>query len=111
MKKGVQRLLLAFVLTLLAASGCSKPAEDPNTLVIGNGTEPETLDPGLESSQPDYRVTIGLFEGLTVYDPKDLSLKPGIAQSWDITKDGMQYTFHLRPAKWSNGDPMTAEDF
>jgi oligopeptide transport system substrate-binding protein len=111
MIKSVRRLLLAFALTLLTASGCSKPAEDPNTLVIGNGTEPETLDPGLESSQPDYRITIALFEGLTVYDPKDLSLKPGIAESWEMSKDGTQYTFHLRPAKWSNGDPMTAQDF
>ena len=111
MIKGIPGLLLAFALALPSGSGCSKTPEDPNTLVIGNGTEPETLDPGLESSQPDYRVTIGLFEGLTFYDPKDLSLKPGIAQSWDISKDGMQYTFHLRPAKWSNGDPMTAEDF
>ncbi|HLY73019.1 MAG TPA: peptide ABC transporter substrate-binding protein [Planctomycetota bacterium] len=111
MVKGAPRLLFAFALALLSAFGCSKTAEDPDTLVIGNGTEPETLDPGLESSQPDYRVTIGLFEGLTVYDPKDLSLKPGVAESWDVSKDRTQYTFHLRQAKWSNGDPVTSRDF
>ncbi|HLY10067.1 MAG TPA: peptide ABC transporter substrate-binding protein [Planctomycetota bacterium] len=111
MLKGWLRLPLALALALLAGSSCSKAGDDPNTLVIGNGTEPETLDPGLESSQPDYRVTIGLFEGLCVYDPKDLSLKPGIAERWDIAEHGTKYTFHLRTAKWSNGDPVTARDF
>lgn len=109
MLKGVPRLLLA--LALLASSACSKPAEDPHTLVINNATEPQTLDPALEKGQPEYHVTLALFEGLTVYDPKDLSVKPGVAESWDVSADGTQYTFHLRHAKWSNGDPVTAQDF
>jgi oligopeptide transport system substrate-binding protein len=109
MLKGVSRLLLA--LALLAASGCSKPAEDPNTLIINNATEPQTLDPALEKGQPEYHITLALFEGLTVYDPKDLSVKPGVAESWEVSADGTVYTFHLRPAKWSNGDPVTAQDF
>jgi oligopeptide transport system substrate-binding protein len=90
--------------------GCSG-AEDPDTLVINNSTEPQTLDPGLEKGQPEYRITIALFEGLTVYDPKDLSVRPGVAESWEVSADGTVYTFHLRDAKWSNGDPLGARDF
>ncbi len=111
MPKGVSRPLLVIALALLAASGCSGPADDPNTLVINNSTEVQTLDPGLEKGQPEYHVTLALFEGLTVYDPKDLSVKPGIAESWEVSADGSRYTFHLRPAQWSNGDPVTAADF
>ena len=100
----------AFALFLLF--GCSsKSGDDPNTLVINNSTEPRSIDPGLESSQPDYRITLALFEGLAVYDPKDLTVKPGVAEKWDINADSTVYTFHLRAAKWSNGDPVTAHDF
>ena len=109
MLKGVPKLLLAFA--LLAVAGCPGPVDDPNTLVINNSTEPQTLDPALEKGQPEYHITLALYEGLTVYDPKDLSVKPGVAESWDLSADGTEYTFHLRPAKWSNGDPVTAADF
>jgi oligopeptide transport system substrate-binding protein len=111
MEKGVSRLLLASVLALLAASGCSGPSDDPNTLIINNSTEVQTLDPALEKGQPEYHITLALFEGLTVYDPKDLSVKPGVAVSWDVSADGTRYTFHLRASQWSNGDPVTAADF
>jgi oligopeptide transport system substrate-binding protein len=111
MLKGASRLLLATFLVLLAIAGCSGPADDPNTLIINNSTEPQTLDPALEKGQPEYHVTIALYEGLTVYDPKDLSVKPGVAESWEVSADKTVYTFHLRPSKWSNGDPVTAHDF
>src|SRR5688572_1971077 len=104
------RFLLAGIASLLVF-GCSKSAEDPNTLVINNSTEVQTLDPGIEKGQPEYHVTLALFEGLTVYDPKDLTVKPGVAEKWDISADGTVYTFHLRNAKWSKGEPVTARDF
>src|SRR5438105_3940592 len=104
------RFLLSGIVSLILF-GCSPNADDPNTLIINNSTEPQTLDPGLEKGQPEYHVTLGLFEGLTVYDPKDLSVKPGIAEKWDVSDDGAVYTFHLRDSKWSNGDPVTARDF
>jgi oligopeptide transport system substrate-binding protein len=104
------RLLIAGLSSLLL-TGCSRSVEDPNTLIINNSTEVQTLDPGLEKGQPEYHLTLALFEGLTVYDPKDLSVKPGVAEKWEISDDGTVYIFHLRDAKWSNGEPVTARDF
>jgi oligopeptide transport system substrate-binding protein len=81
-------------------------------LVFNNGAEPQTLDPALMSGVPEHRIAMALFEGLTRFDPKDLHPLPGVAEKWEISEDGRTYTFHLREnARWSNGDPVTAEDF
>jgi oligopeptide transport system substrate-binding protein len=104
------RFLPPLALAALALFGCSA-GEDPNTLVINNSTEVQTLDPGIEKGQPEYHVTLALYEGLTVYDPKDLSVKPGVAEKWTLSEDGTTYTFHLRDAKWSNGEAVTARDY
>jgi oligopeptide transport system substrate-binding protein len=53
-----------------------------------------------------------LFEGLTVLDEKSAQAVPGVAERWEVSSDGLTYTFHLRPnAKWSTGDRVTAGDF
>ena len=55
---------------------------------------------------------IALIEGLVSEDPKTLKPVPGVAEKWEVSEDGLVYTFHLRKnAKWSNGDPVTAQDF
>jgi len=60
----------------------------------------------------DFNVIVALFEGLTCYDEKTATAVPGTAERWEVSPDGLVYTFHLRAeAKWSNGDPVTAEDF
>ncbi|HXX95378.1 MAG TPA: peptide ABC transporter substrate-binding protein, partial [Planctomycetota bacterium] len=105
------RVILAITVASTLFIGCHGEAEDPGTLVVNNNTEPQTLDPGLEKGQPEYNVTINLFEGLTTYDPKDLTVRPGMAERWEVSADGRVYTFHLRQAQWSNGDPVTARDF
>lgn len=54
----------------------------------------------------------GLLEGLIAIDEAGTGVVPAIAESWDISSDGKTYTFHLRDnAKFSNGDPITADDF
>jgi oligopeptide transport system substrate-binding protein len=81
-------------------------------LQLGNATEPADLDPQIISSQQDFNIVLSLEEGLTTPDPKDLHPTPGAAQSWDISPDQTVYTFHLRPnARWSDGSPVTANDF
>ncbi|MBK6740011.1 MAG: hypothetical protein IPG64_20245 [Haliea sp.] len=57
-------------------------------------------------------VTRALFEGLVTKTLTHSKPEPGVAQRWDVSDDGLTITFHLNPAaKWSNGDPTTAQDF
>lgn len=102
---------------LFLLGGCSAPSNVENAiedkiLHFGLGSEPQYLDPHLASSVSAHNVIIALIEGLVSEDPKTLKPLPGVAESWDISEDGLLYTFNLRKnAKWSNGDPVTAHDF
>ncbi|MSU45673.1 MAG: peptide ABC transporter substrate-binding protein [Lacunisphaera sp.] len=78
----------------------------------GLSADPSELDPHLITGLPEINVVSTLFEGLVAEDPVDLHPVPGVAESWDISPDGLTYTFHLRAnARWSNGEPVTAQDF
>lgn len=83
---------------------------DKQELVRGNGDEVPTLDPTMSSDTASSRVISDMFEGLVTEDLHG-NIIPALAKSWDISDDGKQYTFHLRDAKWSNGDAITANDF
>jgi oligopeptide transport system substrate-binding protein len=127
----VKRLLPA-ALVLALANGACAPARAPiahtaasearyfgditpptgDVFTFNNNAEPETTDPSVMSGQPDGRVARMLFEGLVVPDPKTLAPTPGQAYRWEISPDGLTYTFHLRPGLvWSDGTPLTARDF
>ena len=86
-------------------------AEGKETLVINNGTEIQTLDPGLARGVPEHRVLQSIFQGLTSLDPKTLDPRPGVAEKWEISPDGKTYTFTLRECAWTDGKPVTANDF
>jgi oligopeptide transport system substrate-binding protein len=114
--------ILTILITLLLG-GCGKntPAghqdklgADGKKLMIwrvGNGSEPQDLDPQTVTGVPEHKIMMALFEGLVAEDPQDLHTVPGLAESWEISDDGLVYTFHLRPdSKWSNGDPLLAKD-
>jgi oligopeptide transport system substrate-binding protein len=73
--------------------------------------EPESMDPQIGTGQPDTRVYMALFEGLTDYDPKTGEVAPGLATHWDAEAGNTAFTFHLREAYWSDGRPITADDF
>ena len=88
----------------------SAPAS--NVLRFANGAEPETLDPGHMSGQPDGRIARAIFEGLLVPHPQTLAPVAGVAEHWELGDDGVTYTFHLRhDVVWTNADPVTAHDF
>ena len=77
----------------------------------GNGTEPQSLDPHRAEGVPSSNILRDLFEGLVAEAPNG-ELIPGAAESWEISADGLTYTFTMRPdGRWSNGDPVTAFDF
>jgi oligopeptide transport system substrate-binding protein len=81
-------------------------------LHFGNGSEPQGLDPHVVTGIPESHIVSALFEGLTVKNPYTLEPEAGVAQSWDVSVDGLTVTFHLNPeARWSNGDTMTAQDY
>ena len=113
-----KKKLLAFVLAAVFAgsivSGCGSDTAGGNgsEMVVRAtfGTEPETLDPGKATGVPEATYLGEMFEGLTALD-KDGQPVPAAAESWDVSDDGLTYTFHLRESKWSNGDPVTAQDF
>ncbi len=83
---------------------------DKQTLVRGNGAELQSLDPHKIEGVPESNVNRDVLEGLVINDV-DGHAVPGVAASWD-QKDFKVWTFHLRPdAKWSDGSPVTAQDF
>ena len=80
------------------------------TLIRNNGSEPETLDPAVAESVGAHNIMRDLFEALTAND-SDGKIIPGAAESWKQTQPNT-WVFKLRPnGKWSNGDPVTADDF
>ncbi|MCB5558713.1 peptide ABC transporter substrate-binding protein [Anaerosalibacter bizertensis] len=130
-------LLLVLVLTLsLALTGCGKQEEpepaatddnqeeetkddgeeklaEEQILRVNWGSEPPDLDPQTTTDQVSFWIINAAYEGLVRLD-KDGNVQPGLAEKWDEeeTEDGgVIYTFHLRDAKWSDGTPITAEDF
>ena len=85
-------------------------AADEFTFAIAG--EPETLDPGLMRGVNEAAIAFQIFEGLTEYPLGEGDQQPGVATRWTVSPDGLTYTFFLRAdARWSNGDPVTAEDF
>lgn len=77
----------------------------------GNDTDPTTLDHQKTSTVAEGNLMRDLYEGLVVQNAK-AEVVPGVAESWQVSDDGLKYTFKLRQdAKWSNGDPVKASDF
>ena len=102
-------LIPLFTLCSLAVTGCDRgartePSQETNSaasvLRRGNGGEPQSLDPVLAEDIHTFNVLLDLYEGL-VSESADGSLVPGVAETWEISDDGLQYTFHLREdARW-----------
>lgn len=110
--------LLSSALSLLALTGCwsrESPVQAGNRTQILHrslGADVAELDPHVATGLPELNVVSTLFEGLVAEDPQDLHPVPGVAERWDISADGLTYTFLLRTnARWSNGEPVTARDF
>ncbi len=111
-------LALVFVLSI-ALTGCTPapttptepgaPTAEPKVLRMIQTSEPPNLDPQLGTDTVSIEVDNAILEGLVrVYKSQ---VQPGMAESWDISPDGLTYTFHLRDAKWSDGKAVTAKDF
>lgn len=110
------RLAVLGLVGALGGCGMGEPAVERGNregiLYVGNGSEVQSLDPHIASSTIDYAVLRALFEPLVIRNPYTLEYEPAAAESWTISEDRQRLTFELRrDARWSNGDPVTAEDW
>ncbi|MEJ0070010.1 MAG: peptide ABC transporter substrate-binding protein, partial [Pseudomonadota bacterium] len=111
MRGWVRRALPIALLVWLAAVVAPPVAAEGSVLYRGNGAEPETLDIHRSSGIPEFEIEVDLFEGLVHYGAAGEPV-PGVAERWTVSDDGLIYRFELREtARWSNGDPVTADDF
>ena len=110
---------LVYILIIFMILGCSsqesldvESANKQGILLLDNGTEPQGLDPHIVTGVTEHKIIIALFEGLTMQNPQGEGIIPGAAESWTISDNGKELLFRIRDdAVWSNGDPLTAEDF
>lgn len=86
-------------------------AAGDNVLSVQIGPDPETMDPALNSAVDGGNMLLTNFECLLTVD-KDGKIAPGQAETWDVSEDGLTWTFNLRDGlKWSDGSDLTADDF
>lgn len=75
-------------------------------------TEPTTMDPGVSFGEDELDILFNIYDGLTGIDQATGEVVGRVAESWETNGDSSEYTFHLKPdAQWSDGTPITAEDF
>jgi oligopeptide transport system substrate-binding protein len=92
------------------SGGTQQAAEQ--VLRMGWGAEPPSLDPGLATDTTSSNVLLAIMDPLVRLNADTNEAEPSLAESWDISEDGKDVTFHLSPdGKWTNGDPVTAGDF
>ncbi len=104
------KVVLALAVAMALVPMASAQPQASQVLRWNVATDLETLDPAKSTGIPEATVIYLLYEGLTQRDAKG-RLVPGMAERWDISKDGLTWTFYLRQARWSNGQMVTAADF
>ncbi len=114
MKRPGWPILLLF--SLIALTGCAKretaAASAPTRILrVSQRNEPADLDPARVTLPDEFFVIRALGEGLLAPDPAGGAPLPAAAESFEVSPDGLGYTFHLRDTRWSNGEPVTASDF
>ena len=103
--------IFAFILVVSCNKNSSNVSTSDDSIVISLGGEVNTIDPHLNTASAGTVYIRYFFEGLTKKD-KDGSIVGGVANSWNVSDDGLTYTFYLRTnAKWSDGKAVVADDF
>ena len=126
MKKRLLAIIAGLMAVCMMLSACAPVGSNNTEEPSGDGTEtgdtsekvirfsiaaePPTMDPQIKTASPMAAVATHVYEGLVrVFDGE---IKPGMADTWTISEDGLTYTFHIRDeAKWSDGQKLTANDF
>lgn len=120
MKKRVAAILMAMTMGITLLSGCGNSQGDSGEgnetgaveqVVTHNiGANPQTLDPSHNAEAEGTQILRSISEGLTRTDEKEKAI-PGVAESWEVSEDGLTYTFKLRDSLWTDGEPVVAGDF
>ena len=103
------KVLLALTTAAGMLAGCGSKT-DTDTFRFANDTDIVGMDSTVVDDAMSFNAITAITDGLTTVDVKGNTI-PGIAKSWDVSNNGLTYTFHLRDAKWANGDEVTAQDF
>ena len=102
-------LLLCLMILAVTSAVYADPAQE---IIYALSNEPDGIDPGVTNNSFASPILNNVFEGLVTYSTEDGSLIPGEAESWEISDDGLTYTFTLREGlKWSDGSAHTAQDY
>ncbi|SNS17199.1 ABC transporter substrate-binding protein [Tropicimonas sediminicola] len=107
-RRAVSALALA---ACIASVGLPSAAQTPpGVLVVGQIAEPKSLDPHAVTAVNDFRILMNVYDGLVRYKSGTLEVEPALAESWEISEDGTEYTFTLREGiSFHDGTPLTAE--
>ena len=112
MRKALSLVLIAvlFIVVLGGTVSCTASKGSLEEVTYNLGTEPAAIDPAITTGIPEANIELQVFDGLTRIDSKNVP-QPAIAESWTISKDLKTYVFTLRDASWTDGTPVTADDF
>ena len=109
--KKILALVLAIMMCLSALPMVGVAEAEGDTLFLAMASNPETIDPTRNSSVDGAVYAVHQFEPLYRYKWDGTGVEPGMAESYDVSEDGMVWTFHLRDSLWSDGEPVKAQDF
>lgn len=111
LKAGLGLSSIAVSLALATAPALAADAKPTRggTAIMVLGTDPLSLSPDTTGSVPDVAVACQIYDGLVRFKT-GFEIVPGLAKSWEISPDGLTYTFQLEDAKWHDGQPVTSDD-
>jgi peptide/nickel transport system substrate-binding protein len=105
----VTALAVSTALTQPAEATDTAPAQRGGTMIMGMTNDPPTVNPAITTGAPDKLIGCMIYEGL-VRVVEGFHIEPALAKSWEISSDGLNYTFHLADAKWQDGNAFTSSD-
>jgi peptide/nickel transport system substrate-binding protein len=106
----MKRLLAAVAAACAFAMAPAAAQTPPEALVVGQIAEPQSLDPHAVTATNDFRILVNMYDGLVRFADGTLQVEPALAESWEISEDGLTYTFSLRSGvTFHDGAPFDAE--
>ncbi len=104
------RSMLALAGVVALAAPMASAQTPPGVLAVGQVAEPKSLDPHAVTTANDFRIVVNIYDGLVRYADNTLDVEPALAESWDVSADGLDYTFHLREGvTFHDGTPLNSD--